>query len=335
MCVPCKPCEGLLPDPTTPDPNGGDEPVPGGCSSDDLKRQQEANRKSISAKQTAKANLEAEIKARLERDKELGTLIAGFDAIVEKYKGERYKLSCREDCLKGFHRDVSKTLEAEFSKECLDAMQAAINAQLCAAEKAKCCQKNLEWKLGKDTCLIQQQKEAEKAWKDADDAFAQVKDLPKWIGDRFTELEKLKDQIAQALNDKDPLKHRYAFYLFYWKFVPGLCKRFKVAICCTDDQPGAAAMAAPGVHIGCTPGDWHPSKISDKDLTKLICCAWKYVKEQKEKSQAATAAVETTKQNLDFIKKRVDEDAKTLEDRIRAGIEKVACAAAAPTATSR
>ena len=330
MCVPCKPCKGLLPDPETPDPGGSDEPDPGGCSSDELRRQQEANKKYISAKQTEKANLEAEIKARLERDKDLGALITDFDKIVEKYKTERYKLSCREDCLNGFHRDVSKALETEFSKDCLDAMAAAINQALCLAEQAKCCQKNLEWKLAKDTCLIQEQKDAEKAWKNADDAFAQIKDLPKWIGDRFTDLEKLKDQIAQALNDKDPLKHRYAFYLFYWKFVPGLCKRFKVAICCSDDAAGGTP-----VHIGCTPGDWHPSKISDKDLMRLICCAWKYVRDQKDEFAAATAAVEAAKQNLDFIKKRVEDDAKTLEDRIRGSIEKVVCAAAGPAASGR
>ena len=68
----------------------------------------------------------------------------------------------------------------------------------CAAEQAKCCQKNLEWKLAKATRLICNQKEAEKASKRADDAFAAIKALPKWIGDEFAKLEKLKEQIAQG-----------------------------------------------------------------------------------------------------------------------------------------
>jgi hypothetical protein len=150
--------------------------------------------------------------------------------------------------------------------------------------------------------------------------------------DRFTDLEKLKDQIAQALSDKDPLKHRYAFYLFYWKFVPGLCKRFKVAICCKSGDPANAAAGAHAIRIGCAPGDWHPSRISPDDLTKLICCAWEYVKSQKEKYQTAVAAVDTAKQHLDFIKKRVEDDGKTAEDRIRRRIEQVVCA---PPASSR
>jgi uncharacterized protein YaiL (DUF2058 family) len=330
ICVPCKPCDGLIPDGDTPDGGGCDDPPGKGCSAEDLQRQLDANKKCISARQTEKAHIEADIKARLDREKELTALISTFDSIVEKYKTERHKLSCREDCLNGFHRDVAATLKTKFSAECLKAMEAAINAELCAIEKAKCCQKNLEGKLTRETRLVRQQQEAEKAWKAAEDAFAQIRDLPKWMGDRFTELEKLKDQIAQALNDKDPLKHRHAFYLFYWKFVPGLCKRFKVAICCTTGE--AAKAGAAGVHIGCSPGDWHPSRISPEDLTKLICCAWEYVKGQKEKYQNAVAAVDTAKQHLDFIKKRVEDDGKTLEDRVRRRIEQVVCA---PPASSR
>lgn len=332
MCVPCKPCDGLIPNGDTPENGGCEEPPRTGCSSDALQLQLEANKKCISTQQIEKARIEADIKARLDREKELTALISNFDTIVEKYKTERYKLSCREDCLNGFHRDVAESLKTKFGEDCLKAMEAAINAELCAIEKAKCCQKNLEGKLGRETRLVRQQQEAEKAWKGAEEAFGQIKDLPKWIGDRFADLEKLKDQIATALNDKDPLKHRYAFYLFYWKFVPGLCKRFKVAICCAKEAESSPGAAAHGVHIGCTPGDWHPSRISPEDLTKLICCAWDHAKSQKEKFQKATADVELAKQNLDFIKKRVEDDAKTLEDRIRRRIEQVVCA---PAASSR
>ena len=367
MCVPCKPCEGLIPeDDNGEDPDDGDTPEPDGCSAG-LRRQLEANKRCITSKQTEKARIEADIKVRLEREKELTTLIAGFDAIVDKYVAERHKLVCREDCLKGFYRDISTFFQDQqkFPPGCQDSLQAAINAELCASEKAKCCQKNLEWKLEKATRLIWNQKKTEKAWKKAEDAFAQIKDLPKWMGDVFGELEKLKEQIAQAVNDKDPQQHRYAFYLFYWRFVPLFCKRFKVAICCPKKQdtdqppvpgdypptpptppddyatipptpPGTYAPSqptppgyyAPPVHIGCTPGDWHPSKINEDTLKRLICCAWDYVRSEKAKFQDATAAVDTAKQHLEFIKKKVEDDGKTLEDRIKHQIEQVVCGGA-------
>jgi hypothetical protein len=323
-CVPCKPCEGLIPEDPADD-GGCEEPPRDDCSSESLRKQLDANKKCISAQKAEKARLDAEIKAREKRDEELGKLIGEFDGIVEKYRTERYKLTCREDCLDGFHRDVTRTLGSAFPRECLEAMETAVNTQLCAIEKAKCCQKNLEWKLAKDTCLIAEQKEAEKAWKSAEEAFNQIKDLAKWIGDRFADLEKLKDQIGQALSDKDPLKHRWAFYLFYWKFVPGYCRRYKVAICCPEDESCKDGTKR-SVHIGCEPGDWHPSQITPEELTQLICCAWDYMRSQKEKYQEATAAVEAATRNLEFIKTKVQDDGKTLEDRIRREIEKVVCA---------
>ena len=328
MCVPCKPCEGLTPDgddPTT----GCEDPDGDGCNSDELRRQLEALKKCISSQQAEKAKIDADIKARQEREKELTALISTFDVIVDKYKAERHKLICREDCLKGFYRDTAKVFE-KFPKECLEDLEKAINAELCALEKAKCCQKNLEWKLEKVTRLIWERQEAEKAWKKAEDAFKAIKDLPKWMGDQFTELEALKDQIAQALNDKDPQKHKVAFYLFYWRFVPGLCKRFKVAICCETKEADGAGVSenGPAVHIGCTPGDWHPSVIDVEILRKLICCAWDYVRAQKQNFHDKTAAVETAKHNLEFVKKQIEDAAKTLEDRIKSRIEQVVCAAA-------
>ena len=323
-CVPCKPCEGLIPEDKPEDGECEDLPREG-CDADALRLQLEANKKCISAQKAEMAKIDAQIKARVKRDEELGKLIGEFDGIVEKYRTERYKLTCREDCLDGFHRDVTKALAAEFPAECLEALEKAINAELCAIEKAKCCQKNLEWKLAKDTCLIAEQKDAEKAWKNAEEAFGQIKELAKWIGDRFTDLEKVKDVIAAALNDKDPLKHRYAFYLFYWKFVPVYCKRFKVAICCKADEGCKDGTSQP-VHIGCEPGDWHPSQISPEDLTRLICCAWDYVRSQKEEFQKATEAVEAASRNLEIVKTKVKDDGTTLEDRIRRQIEKVVCA---------
>jgi hypothetical protein len=361
MCVPCEPCKDLIPEDggDTPTDDGCKDPKPNGCTSDALRQQLEDNKKCITSKQTEKARLEAEIKSRQDREKELAALIAGFDAIIDKYKAERHKLVCREDCLKGFYRDSAKIFDdpTKFPEKCKQDLQKGINEVWCKLELEKCCQKNLEWKLEKPTRLIWYQKEAEKAWKKADDAFAVIKDLPKWMTDQFNDLEKLKDQIAQALNDKDPQKHKWAFYLFYWKFAPGLCKRFKVEICCAPPQtpaptptptpaptPGYAPTAggtpaapsgtttpapSPSPHIGCTPGDWHPSQITEDTLRKLICCAWDYVKAKKKNYQDATAAIETAKQHLDFIKKMVDDDAKAIEDRIKTRLDQVTTCGAA------
>ena len=60
----------------------------------------------------------------------------------------------------------------------------------------------------------------------------------------------------------------------------------------------------------------------------MICCAWDYVRSEKAKFQDATAAVDTAKQHLEYIKKKVEEDGKTLEDRIKQRIEQVVCGGA-------
>jgi hypothetical protein len=62
------------------------------------------------------------------------------------------------------------------------------------------------------------------------------------------------------------------------------------------------------VPVGCTPGDWHRSRITEETLKQPICCAWDFVRSEKAKFQEATAAVDTTKQHLEFIKKKVEED---------------------------
>ncbi len=329
-CVPCEPCDGLLP--TDPgQPGGCDDPGRTDCTSDELRKQLEALKKCISSQTTEQAKIAAEIKARQERQDELAKLITAFDAIVEKYKTERHKLICREDCLKGFHRDITKVFQdrSRFPEACLTEMQKAINAELCTLEKERCCQKNLEGKLSKSTKLIWEQTQADQNKAKAIDAFAAIQDLPKWMGDQFTALETLKDQIAQALNDKDPEKHKYAFYLFYWQFVPGLCKCFKVAICCKKDENEQYGKDEAAAHIGCQPGDWHPSYITVAKLKKLICCAWDFVRAAKEAAHKAAAAVQTAKDNLAFITTKAADDAKTLDARIKSGLEKVTCTSSA------
>jgi len=341
-CVPCRPCEGLIPDPK--DPGGCDDPDRDDCTSEDLRKQLDALSQCISAQQSAKAKLEADIKARNERAAALTELITKFDVIIKDYKDQRHKLICREDCLKGFHRDIS----AVFSKyEAADELTKYINTQLCLLEKAKCCQKNLEGKLSKLTKLIWEQEEAEKEKQKADKAFEIIKDLPKWLDEKFKELEALKDQIAQALNDVDPQKQKWAFYLFYWKFVPKLCRCFPFPFCCEDKggygevgtgetrrQPGKPGYPQgsqtqnqqpekPADHLGCKPGDWHPSAITAETLRALICCAWDYARRQKQNLQDAIDKVADVTNNLNFIKTKVEADDKSLDDRIKSGLSSV------------
>jgi hypothetical protein len=87
----------------------------------------------------------------------------------------------------------------------------------------------------REAVVIWEQQQAEKEKQKADTAFAIIKDLPKWLDDKFKELEAVKEQIAQALNDVDPQKHKWAFYLFYWKFVPKLCRCFPFPFCCEKE----------------------------------------------------------------------------------------------------
>ena len=341
-CVPCRPCEGLIPDPR--DPVGCDDPERDDCTSEDLREQLNALSQCISAQQSAKAKLEADIKARNERAAALTELITKFDGIIKDYKDQRHKLICREDCLKGFHRDISAVF-SKYEPEYLGELRDYINKQLYLLEQARCCQKNLDGKLSKLTKLIWKQQEAEKEKQKADKAFEIIKDLPKWLDDKFKELEALKEQIAQALNDVDPQKHKWAFYLFYWKFVPKLCRCFPFPFCCEDKggeggtaetyrqhgKPGYAPGSqtqhrqpeTPADHLGCRPGDWHPSAITDETLRTLICCAWDYARKQKQNLQDAIDRVADITSNLNFVKTKVEADAASLDDRIKSGLSRV------------
>ncbi|HEV8430480.1 MAG TPA: hypothetical protein VGQ41_21435 [Pyrinomonadaceae bacterium] len=335
-CVPCKPCEGLIPDPE--DPGGCNDPDRDNCTSEDLRKQLDALSQCISSQQSAKAKLEADIKARNERATALTELIGKFDGIIKDYKDQRHKLICREDCLKGFHRDITAVF-SKYSDDYLRELRNYINEQLCLLEKAKCCQKNLDGKLSKLTKLIWEQQEAEKEKQKADKAFEIIKDLPKWLDDKFKELEGLKEQIAQALNDVDPQNHKWGFYLFYWKFVPKLCRCFPFPFCCEDkDEYGEGGKPGyeqgsqkqnhpqpekPANHLGCKPGDWHPSAITDEKLRALICCAWDYARNKKQNLQDAIDRVADVTNNLNFIKTKVEADEKSLDDRIKSGLSRV------------
>ena len=339
-CVPCKPCDGLIPDPEEPPGDGppdGEEPPSGDECTDELRKQLTDVKKTISDKQAQKAKAESDIKLGLDRQKELEKLLADFAAITDSYTKERHKLICRENCLKGFARDISKVFEEKFDKDCLDKLRDAINQQLCVVERVKCCQKSLEGKLNKVTKLKWEQQVAEARLKKAEDALKNLREFAKWVGDQFKPLEDLMDPIRNALNDKDPLKHRWAFYEFYWKFIPGLCKRFPIAICCPDcddkkQQDQSSDSEHTSDHIGCDPGDWHPSVIEVDKLTQLICCALDNVQKKKDELQAANDQVSKVEGNLTFIKEEVDRITKALEAEIKSHLEKVECK---PAATSR
>jgi hypothetical protein len=338
-CVPCKPCEGLIPE--DDEPGGCDDPGRDGCDSDELRRQLDALKRCITSQQGEKAKIDADIVARQDRVTKLTALIANFDTFVDNYRKERHKLTCREDCLKGFMRETSKVFQDGYRwpPDCLKELQTTINGELCGLEKAKCCLKNLKGKLACTTKLAWEKEQAQAALDKATAAFTALQGMAAWIDGEFKKLEELKNQISDLLIDSDPQKRNYAFYLFFWKFVPGLCRRFPVAICCESkgdpcDQPTQQEHAhkpnqdneGTTIYIGCEPGDWHPSVITVEKLKQLICCAWDYVRAKEQKVRETTEAVAEVERNKAFIDAKVTADTASLADRIKSKVQKVKCA---------
>lgn len=333
-CVPCKPCEGVLPE---DDPNGEcDDPPREDCTTTDLRRQLTALQHRISSQQGEKAKIEADILARQEREKDLKALVATFDDIVKTYKEKRQELICTEDCLKGFYRDTTRVFDKyKFPEGCQKKLEVAINKELCELEQEKCCEKNLAGKLKKVTKLEWEKQKAKHDLEEAQKAFQNLQTMAEWIGKQFKDLDDLKTKINTGLNSTDPNEHRWAFYLFYWKFVPQLCKRFPVAICCKKKKDGSEEPYQSAehhhsgehstYHIGCELGDWHPSVITEKKLTQLICCAWDYVREQKEKSQEADGRVLEVENNLKYIGDRIKAHTDTLEQQLKNRLNAVDC----------
>jgi hypothetical protein len=335
-CVPCKPCEGLIPNPNKPPAGGGSkDPGSGDCTSEGLQKQLDALKQFIAVQQGENTKREADIKAANDRADALKKLIGDFDKIVQSYKEERYKLVCREDCLKGFHRDITQHFAdaKKYPPAYLKQLEKVINEKLCQLEMEKCCQVNQEGRLTKLTKLIWEQKAAQKELDSAENAFAIVKDLPKWIGDRFKELEDLQKDIATALNGTDPKGHQVAFFLFYWKFVPKLCKCFPFPFCCNEDGKPSPTPSKGLDHLGCKPGDWHPSAIGEDDVKSLICCASESARTKKEQLKKITDQIADATSNVAFIKKKAEDDEKSLEDRIKAALNKVDKPSPSPTST--
>jgi len=344
-CVPCDPCKGLPTPPDTPPGDGGTEPPGKACASDDLRKRLGAVKKAIQDAQKKRDVAAADLKASQDSEKELSALIASIEALVKSYSEGLHKLKCREDCLKGFHRDMTKHFKEHYTEVCLNTLTKAINEELCEAERRKCCVKSLEAKLTCTTKLAWEKQQADKQLQKAEEALKAIKELPKWIADQFAELEAIRDLILAALADKDKQKHHQAFYLFYWKFVPGLCKRFKVALCCCTnddtttppeqqtaqhDDPATPTDAPP--HFGCVPGEWHPSRIDVKRLRELVCCALDLLNKRKEEVRKITNAIAEITQRIEAVKAETP-DAKALEEKIKAKLEKIECGDA--TATTR
>jgi hypothetical protein len=351
-CVPCKPCEGLTPGdtPTPGDGGGGD-----GTCSDQLRRDLGALQKDIATQKAEQAARQAKIEADNKRQGELADLIGKFDGFVATYRTARPALLCREDCLSRFYRDTSKAFE-KLSADCLKQLQAAINAELCAVEKVKCCQKNLESKLSTTTRLLWEKQEADRKLAKVEDGFKNIKAFDVWLGARFGKLEALVKDITPLLSDKDPQKLNSAFYLFYWKFVPLLCGCFPVAICCTDKNAptdggtttdpkdygkstsrggdGGTNPAPKSPHLGCGPGDWRPSVIDDETLRQLLCCAWYEVLKKRDEAQQRNGAVEAVKASLEYIKTQVPKD-DAVDEKVKGRVEKIKCATAVTGPTAR
>jgi hypothetical protein len=336
-CVPCDPCKGL---PTPPDDgtNGGPEPPNGkGCGPDALRHRLGAVKKSIQKAQKERDDAAAALKANQDNEKELNGLITSIETLVKTYSETLHKLKCREDCLKGFHRDMTRHFKEKFTEVCLNTLTKAINEELCEAERRRCCVKSLEAQLTCTTKAAWDKQQAEKDLKKAEDAFKAIKDLPGWIGEQFGELEKIRDQIVAALADKDPRKHNHAFYLFYWKFAPGLCKRFPVPLCCCKKDDGAATTPAaaaaahdtggtpePAAHFGCVPGEWHPSRIDIKRLRELVCCALDVVNQRKDALRNATNKIAEITARIEAVKAETPDD-KALAEKIRVKLETIEC----------
>ncbi len=246
-CVPCKPCEGLVPS-DTPNPDDCTEPPRDDCDADELRKQLDALTRCITARETEQEKIKNEIEARNNRKKALQEFIDGFEGFVDEYRKGRHQLTCREDYLKGFYRETAKIFQDpyRFPEACLRELQTTINKTLCELETAKCCLNNLDGKLGTDadgnpakfTKIIWEQRQATKDRDAALAAFNNLKAFATWIDGRFKPLEELKDTIGNLLKSLDPQDHNLAFYKFFWEFAPALCKRFPVAICCKPGDCG-------------------------------------------------------------------------------------------------
>ena len=143
-------------------PDSADEPSPEDCTrsrprccdSDELRQQLEALQKCISLEKASKRRSPPRSRPAKRATEALDKLIDGFDGIVEEYRTKRHKLTCREDALKGLlsrHGEGVSGPPPISGKLPAGDCRRRSTSELCELEKAKCCQKNLEGKLGTDT----------------------------------------------------------------------------------------------------------------------------------------------------------------------------------------
>jgi hypothetical protein len=259
--VPCKPCDGLIPG-DDPNPDDCKEPPREGCDPDELRKQLDAVNRCITSEKAKEAELEKKIADRENYRAELKQFIDAFETFIKNYSDKWHDLKCREQALKSFYRDTAKDFQDpyKFPEQCLRDMQKAINDELCDLERTKCCLKNLDGKLGKDsggkptkvTKLLWEQQRASERLEKSNKALDNLKTFGDWIDGQFKALEKLRDGegdkpgITKLLCSSKPEERNVAFYRFFWEFAPKLCKRFPVAICCKDDDCGQPPQYPPG-----------------------------------------------------------------------------------------
>jgi len=137
--------------------------------------------------------------------------------------------------------------------------------------------------------------------------FQAIKDLSKWIGDQFTSLETLRDQILQALTDKDPQRYKWRSTCSTGNSCPSLPALFRRALLRHKESP---------INVGCKPGGLasvtHPRGYPQgPDLLRLEVHA-----RQEAELQTQTDALDAVTRNLEFIKSQIPTRSGDAESRL-------------------
>jgi hypothetical protein len=331
--VPAESCKGIVDEPDGSqncyDPCYKVE-MPKDCDATGLQAALDALTKSIAAQVSQKTALDEAIREAGVQQAELQRLVTGFTETLDKYDRARPALLSREDVLRGFFEKAKATIESNLDANLRDALTNAINCEYCKKRMTECCKQTLHESLNCTVPLIKERDDAISAATQAAEAFAKIKDLAgAVIGARFTELERVQQQITEAWQNK---KYRLMFYLFYWQFVPKFCAKFVPEICCDQNGPvpeqqqqstPAGNESNKPACIGSAPGDWHPSKIDREKLQKLLCCAFGLFNEKKAKAQELTAAVKKKEDQLRFVTEKLTKDGEKLDQTIRDKLDSI------------
>ena len=316
--VPCKACEGLIDDPPEDGKKICFEPcneidLTGACDAVGLQTKLEELKKCIATQVYQKAAVDEVIKAAQDQQKELENLVKDFTKILDDYDKVRPALLCREDCLRGFFQKTKTMVESKLDVGVRKALTDAINYEYCKLRKIECCKQTLENDLTCTTDLIRKRDQSKAEAESAEAAFKDVlKVYGGWIDKRFKILEEIQKKITEAQQSSDDKKYRLIFFLFYWKFVPEFCAKFKPEICCAREGSGGETQqqtAATEMHcIGHKVGDWHPSQIDREALGELLCCAWDFAIKKRTAYQQAAAEVARKESQRTFITEKYKQE---------------------------